>query len=98
MPIRMKVYHQGKETLVAAADSDLVGKTFREGKFKIEVGKFYEGDIVTEERFASELRLATIGNFVGKETIDAAKEAGFVAGDAMLWVDRRRPAPGLVMT
>jgi len=31
----MKVYHQGKETLVAAADADLVGKTFREGKFKI---------------------------------------------------------------
>src|SRR3989441_9299225 len=79
MPIRMKVYHQGKETLVAAADADLIGKTFREGKFKIEVGKFYEGDVVTEERFASELRLATIGNFVGKETIDAAKEAGFVA-------------------
>src|SRR2546428_1655066 len=80
MPIRMKVYHQGKETLVAAADADLIGKTFRDGKFKIEVGKFYEGDVVTEERFASELRLATIGNFVGKETIDAAKEAGFVPG------------------
>ena len=35
MPIRMKVYRQGKETLVAAADEDLLGKTFREGKFKI---------------------------------------------------------------
>src|SRR3989442_16001293 len=84
MPIRMKVYHQGKETLVAAAAADLIGKTFREGKFKIEVGKFYEGAVVTEERFASEPRLATIGNFVGKETIDAAKEAGFSGG-------RRRP-------
>src|SRR2546422_8822923 len=92
MPIRMKVYHQGKETLVAAADADLIGKTFREGKFKIEVGKFYEGDVVTEERFASELRLATIGNFVGKETIDAAKEAGFVAEDGNPWVDRGAPA------
>src|SRR2546421_10874577 len=92
MPIRMKVYHQGKETLVAAADADLIGKTFREGKFKIEVGKFYEGDVVTEERFASELRLATIGNFVGKETIDAAKEAGVGAGDGRLWVNGGRPA------
>src|SRR2546422_2225469 len=91
MPIRMKVYHQGKETLVAAADADLIGKTFREGKFKIEVGKFYEGDVVTEERFASELRLATIGNFVGKETIDAAKEAGFVAEDGILWINRGAP-------
>src|SRR3989441_6085860 len=96
MPIRMKVYHQGKETLVAAADADLIGKTFREGKFKIEVGKFYEGDVVTEERFASELRLATIGNFVGKETIDAAKEAGFVAGDGILLINGV-PPPHVVL-
>src|SRR2546425_8165533 len=97
MPIRMKVYHQGKETLVAAADADLIGKTFREGKFKIEVGKFYEGDVVTEERLASELRLATIGNFVGKETIDAAKEAGFVADDRVPWVQRVAPPPVVFM-
>src|SRR2546428_5641900 len=97
MPIRMKVYHQGKETLVAAADADLVGKTFREGKFKIEVGKFYERDIVTEERFASELRLATIGNFVGKETIDAAKEAAFAARPRRPQLHcRRPPAPRVV--
>ncbi len=87
MPIRMKVYHQGKETLVAAADSDLVGKTFREGKFKIEVGQFYEGDVVSEARFVSHLRLATIGNFVGKETIAAAKQAGFVSDEGVLWID-----------
>src|SRR2546427_7687546 len=93
MPIRMKVYHQGKETLVAAADADLIGQTFREGKFKIEVGKFYEGDVVTEERFVTELRLATIGNFVGKETIDAAKEAGFVAGDGVPRVKSGPPPP-----
>src|SRR3989442_7848181 len=93
MPIRMKVYHQGKETLVAAADADLIGKTFREGKFKIEVGKFYEGDVVTEERFASELRLATIGNFVGKETIDAAKEAGFGADGRGLLGNSAAPTP-----
>src|SRR2546428_2545247 len=97
MPIRMKVYHQGKETLVAAADADLIGKTFREGKFKIEVGKFYEGDVVTEERFASELRLATIGNFVGKETIDAAKEAGFVAGERNPLSKRGAPPPLVFM-
>ncbi len=87
MPIRMKVYHQGKETLVAAADADLVGKTFREGKFKIEVGKFYEGDVVSEEMLVSNLQLATIGNFVGRETIDVAKRAGFVADEGILWIN-----------
>jgi len=87
MPIRMKVYHQGKETLVAAADADLVGKTFREGKLKIEVGKSYEGDVVSEEMLVSNLQLATIGNFVGRETIEAAKRAGFVSEDGILWIN-----------
>jgi len=46
MPIRMKVYHQGKETLVAAADADLIGKTFREGKFKAWLKRWaQEGEI-----------------------------------------------------
>ena len=87
MPIRMKVYHQAKETLVAAADAEIVGKTFREGKFKIEVGTFYEGDVVTEEMFVSHLQLATIGNFVGMETVEAAKRAGFVSEEGTLWID-----------
>ena len=87
MPIRMKVYHQGKETLVAAADAHLVGKTFREGKFKIEVGKFYEGEVVSEEAFVSHLRLMTIGNFVGTETVQAAIRAGFVSDGGILWID-----------
>ena len=87
MPIRMKVYHQGKETLVAAADADLLGKTFREGKFKIEVGKFYEGDVVSEDGFISNLKLATIGNFVGQETVEAAMRAGFVSDGGILWID-----------
>lgn len=87
MGIRMKVYHQGKETLVAAADEDIVGKTFREGKFKIEVGRFYEGEVVTEEAFIRHLGLATIGNFVGKETVEAAMRAGFVSEGGILWID-----------
>src|SRR5205823_3666382 len=87
MPIRMKVYRQGKETLVAAADADLIGKTFREGKFKIEVGPFYEGDVVSAETLVSQLRLATIGNFVGTETVEAAMRAGFVSDAGVLWID-----------
>jgi uncharacterized protein len=87
MPIRMKVYRQGKETLVAAADADLIGRTFREGKFKIEVGPFYEGDVVSEETLVSQLRLATIGNFVGTETVEAAMRAGFVSDAGVLWID-----------
>ncbi|HEY5605959.1 MAG TPA: DUF424 family protein [Thermoplasmata archaeon] len=98
MPIRMKVYRQGKETLVAAADENLLGKTFREGKLKIEVGAFYRGDLVTEEMFVSHLPLATIGNFVGKETVDAAIRAGFVSEDGILWIDGVPHAQFVLMT
>lgn len=98
MPIRMRVYIQGKETLVAAADADLIGKTFREGKFKIEVGKFYEGEVVSEEFFLDHLRLATIGNFVGRETIEAAKRGGYVGDEGVLWIDGVPHAQYVVMT
>ena len=98
MPIRMKVYTQGKETLVAAADEDLLGKTFREGKFKIEVGKFYEGDLVTPEGLLDHLKLATIGNFVGRETIEAAKQGGYVSDEGILWIGGVPHAQYVMMT
>src|SRR2546427_389043 len=72
--------------------------SIREGKFKIEVGKFYEGDVVSEEVFASRLQLATIGNFVGKQTIEAAKRAGFVSDDGILWINGVPHAQFVLMT
>ena len=83
----MKVYHRGRETLVAACDEDLLGRTFREAGLKIEVTSFYAGDPVTEEHLLAHLRLATIGNFVGKETVEIVKRGGFVAEDGLLWID-----------
>ena len=82
----MKVYHRGPETLVAACDEDLLGKTFRERGLKIEVSSFYEGDVVSEDTLLAHLRLATIGNFVGKETIEVVKRGGFVAEEGVLWI------------
>jgi len=98
MPIRMKVYHQGRETLVAAADEDLIGKTFREGKFKIEVGAFYEGERVTEEELRAHLGSATIGNFVGRETVEAAKKGGYATDEGILWIGGVPHAQYVVMT
>ena len=87
MPIRVKVYVRGTETLVAAADADLLGRTFREGELRIHVSSFYDGEPMDEDGFVRQLRVATIGNFVGRETVDAAVRAGFVHRDAILWID-----------
>jgi len=44
------------------------------------------------------LRRATMGNFVGKETVAAAQRAGFVAEDGVLWIDGEPHAQMVVMT
>lgn len=97
MPIRMKVYRRGPETLVAACDATLLGRTFRQGDLRLEVTTFYDGDVVTEEQFLAHLALATMGNFVGTETVEAAKRGGFVGDDAVLWVDGVPHAQFVVM-
>ena len=97
MPIRMKVYHRGPETLVAACDEELLGKTFRERGLRIEVSSFYAGDHVTEDQLLAHLRLATIGNFVGRETVDAVMRGGFVAQESVLWIDGVPHAQFVVM-
>ncbi len=84
--ILAKRYTRGADVLVAACDEALLGRTLREGQLRLHVSSFYEGERVTEEQFLELLRVATIGNFVGRETVAAAQRAGFV-GDHVLWID-----------
>ncbi|MEE9236667.1 MAG: DUF424 family protein [Thermoplasmata archaeon] len=86
--IRLKVYERGNEVLVAACDADLLGKTFREGELKLHVKPgFYDGVSVTREQFVAHLRIATIGNFVGDETISVLLEEGFVEESGIMRID-----------
>jgi len=83
----MKVYARGGEVLVAACDANLLGRTLREGELRLHVSSFYEGEEVDEEDFVRQLRLATIGNLVGRETVEAAIRAGLVSKDGVLWIE-----------
>lgn len=83
----MKVHTRGVEVLVAACDVDLLGKTLRQGELRLHVSSFYDGEEVTEEQFLDQLKLATIGNLVGRRTVDAARRAGLVGDDGILWID-----------
>ena len=94
----MKRYTRGSEVLVAACDEHLLGRTLREGELRLEVSSFYDGERVTEEEFVASLRLATIGNFVGRDTVAAAKRAGFVSDRGVLWIQGEPHAQVIVMT
>jgi len=85
--IRVRVHTRGNEVLVAACDAEIVGRTLREGELRLHVSSFYEGDEVTEDEFVRRLKLATIGNLVGKATIDAARRAGLIGEDGVIWIE-----------
>ncbi len=85
--IKMKVYSRGTELLVAACDADLLGRTLREGELRLHVSSFYDGEDVTEEEFVRQLKQATIGNLVGKKTVEAARRAGLVGKDGVLLIE-----------
>jgi hypothetical protein len=76
----MKIHNTANgECLVAACDTELLGKTFKEGKLKIEVSPSFYGDMrVNEETFITTLNQATISNLLGKFVIDCAKRAGHI--------------------
>ena len=77
--ICVKVYRQGRETLVAACDAEIVGKTFKSKELKITVSEgFYKGDSGDEDMLVNRLEMATVANLVGKKTIEVAIKHGFV--------------------
>lgn len=83
--ISVKVYRQGSEVLVAACDSDILGKTFKGDGLTIHVSKgFYGGDIGDEEMLVNRLEMATIANLVGEKTLEIAVRRGFVDSSCVL--------------
>jgi hypothetical protein len=77
--ISMKLHEREGELLVAACDSEILGKTFRGGGLRIEVSRsFYGGEEGDEEMLVARLGMATIANLIGKNTVDIAAKHGFV--------------------
>ena len=77
--ISVKVYSHGRDVLVAACDSDILGQTFRSKDLKIHVSEgFYKGDRGDEELLVNRLQVCTVANLVGKKTLEVAIKHGFV--------------------
>lgn len=73
--------------VVAACDRNVLGRTFREGKLRLEVtSRFYGGDLCGVEETMQALQAADIGNLVGGKVIDAAVQRGLVDPEAILTI------------
>lgn len=77
----MKVHCSGNERVVAVCDSDIIGKTLREGEVVLDLDKyrsFYEGNISTQSSIRKEMENATSMNIVGETSIGIAIGLGVI--------------------
>ena len=87
--ISLKLHRREEQVLVAACDESLLDKEITDDKrgIKINLRKdFYYQQIVPKEVFIEFLKIATIGNFFGDETINAAIEANYIDKNCILYI------------
>ncbi|HEV2520398.1 MAG TPA: DUF424 family protein [Thermoplasmata archaeon] len=83
--IVMRIHQVRSEFVVAACDSELLGRDLPVGtagrKVKI-TSQFYGERVVSPEEFVWALRRATIANLLGERTLALATSEGFLAPGA----------------
>jgi len=84
--IAAKFHQSDRELLLAACDSDLIGKTInlKNGAEVKILESFYKDKIVSEEELARMAKECTTANFFGKETINALIKAGILPKDGVM--------------
>jgi hypothetical protein len=78
----------GNNVLLAICDTEILGKTLREGKIVFNIKKeFYKGPRVTIEEAVDMIANSTIVNMVGKNIVKKAIEKGYVHPEAVLNIE-----------
>lgn len=84
----LKTYQQGRETLIAVCDSDILGAKFKEGHLCIEVSPdFFGEEKATGLEVEMALECATMANFVGCKAVEHAIRLGYVERENVLSID-----------
>ncbi len=88
MEVCLRVVRDRKGVLVVICDAELLGKTFREGKMKLEVTKeFYGGTLCAIEKAMDELAHADMANLVGRDAIGKSIRQGLVDPEAVIYFE-----------
>jgi uncharacterized protein len=78
----------GRNTILAICDSELLGRTLREGKIVFHVKEeFYDGGRVTVDEAVDMIANSTIVNMVGKCCVEKAIAKGYVHPLAVLNIE-----------
>jgi uncharacterized protein len=88
MEAYVNVKKVGGNVVLAICDSEVLGKTLREGKIVFHVKEeFYKGGLVTVEEAVDMIENSTIVNMVGKCCVEKAIKRGYVHPQAVLKID-----------
>jgi len=96
--ILAKVHVINGRKLVAACDSDLLGKKLEENDLQLDLtGEFYKGEEVNEEKFIEIIKGAYTVNLVGKEAVDLGIKNGLIKKESIATVSGVPHAQAFVM-
>lgn len=88
MEVYLNLKKIGNNVLLAICDTEILGKTLREGKIVFNVKEeFYKGARVAIEEAVDMIANSTIVNMVGKNIVQKAIEKGYVHPEAVLNIE-----------
>ena len=88
MEVYVNLKRVGRNVLLAICDSDILGKTLREGKIVFNVKEeFYNGGRVDIEEAVEMIPNSNIVNMVGKNCVEKAIAKGLVHPQAVLHIE-----------
>ncbi|MDR2978489.1 MAG: DUF424 family protein [Rickettsiales bacterium] len=83
-----KLKQNGKDTVLAICDVELLGKTLQDGKITFKVtDEFYNGGKTSVDEAVDMIKNATIINLIGKCCVETAIKKGYVHPDAILTIN-----------
>jgi uncharacterized protein len=83
----LSIYRRDCDVLVAACDSEVIGRSFREGAVKIDVSAGFYGDqLMPVAELRKVLSTATIANLTGNRVVSHAVKEGFIDEECVLQI------------
>lgn len=86
--IYMKIHAAGNQTILAACDRALLGKTLTRGDLQFKISEyFYGGNLVNEKTFLMMMGQVTSANVVGNHSVGLLIESGMVEEESVIKIE-----------
>ncbi len=93
-----KIHESKQTTLLAAADSEIVGKTLKGEECEFFVNpRFYNSKETNSENLKKIMQNCSAGNLIGKNTVKAAVELGLVKEKNIIYFEKVPHAQYVIM-